>query len=98
MAIYDQSLCEVQWRIYIYIVVEKYDVTRPINPHRVDAEYGNQGVDFKGAPHEGWVFLLDHLVRRNALTISRFIFGWVNASYLCGLEIVKQYHYAKKMP
>jgi alpha,alpha-trehalase len=37
------------------VVVEKYDVTRPIDPHRVDAEYGNQGVDFKGAPREGYV-------------------------------------------
>jgi alpha,alpha-trehalase len=35
------------------VVVEKYDVTRPIDPHRVDAEYGNQGTDFKGAPREG---------------------------------------------
>ena len=35
------------------VVVEKYDVTRPIDPHRVDAEYGNQGVNFKGAPREG---------------------------------------------
>lgn len=35
------------------VVVEKYDVTRPIDPHRVDAEYGNQGVDFKGVPREG---------------------------------------------
>lgn len=39
------------------IVVEKYNVTRPIDPHRVEAEYGNQGADFKGAPREGfgWV-------------------------------------------
>ncbi|KAL4821760.1 neutral trehalase [Aspergillus spinulosporus] len=50
------------------VVVEKYDVTRPIDPHRVDAEYGNQGVDFKGAPREG--------------------FGWVNASYVYGLEML----------
>ncbi|KAJ6017562.1 Neutral trehalase [Penicillium sp. IBT 35674x] len=50
------------------VVVEKYDVTRPIDPHRVDAEYGNQGTDFKGAPREG--------------------FGWVNASYVYGLEIL----------
>ncbi|KAL3456442.1 trehalase-domain-containing protein [Aspergillus heterothallicus] len=50
------------------VVVEKYDVTRPIDPHRVDAEYGNQGVDFKGAPREG--------------------FGWVNASYVYGLDIL----------
>ncbi|KAJ5606366.1 treB [Penicillium lagena] len=50
------------------VVVEKYDVTRPIDPHRVTAEYGNQGTDFKGAPREG--------------------FGWVNASYVYGLEIL----------
>lgn len=50
------------------VVVEKYDVTRPIDPHRVDAEYGNQGIDFKGVPREG--------------------FGWVNASYVYGLEIL----------
>ncbi|KAL5340482.1 trehalase-domain-containing protein [Aspergillus crustosus] len=50
------------------VVVEKYDVTRPIDPHRVDAEYGNQGVDFKGAPREG--------------------FGWVNASYVYGLDML----------
>ncbi|KAF2663617.1 neutral trehalase short isoform [Microthyrium microscopicum] len=39
------------------VVVEKYDVTRPIDPHRVEAEYGNQGADFKGVPREGfgWV-------------------------------------------
>ena len=39
------------------VVVEKYDVTRQIDPHRVEAEYGNQGADFKGVPREGfgWV-------------------------------------------
>jgi len=38
-------------------VVEKYDVTRQIDPHKVEAEYGNQGSDFKGVPREGfgWV-------------------------------------------
>lgn len=35
------------------VVVEKYDVTRPVDPHRVDAEYGNQGLDFKGVVKEG---------------------------------------------
>lgn len=35
------------------VVVEKYDVTRQIDPHRVDAEYGNQGLDFKGVAKEG---------------------------------------------
>ena len=39
------------------IVVEKCDVTRPIDPHKVEAEYGNQGSDFKGVAREGfgWV-------------------------------------------
>lgn len=50
------------------VVVEKYDVTRKIDPHRVEAEYGNQGSDFKGVPREG--------------------FGWVNASYIYGLEML----------
>ncbi|AGO12356.1 AaceriAER001Cp [[Ashbya] aceris (nom. inval.)] len=42
---------------YNGIVVEKYDVTRGTDPHRVDAEYGNQGADFKGVATEGfgWV-------------------------------------------
>ncbi|CAI6422620.1 AKR_HP2_G0009140.mRNA.1.CDS.1 [Saccharomyces cerevisiae] len=42
---------------YNGIVVEKYDVTRGTDPHRVEAEYGNQGADFKGAATEGfgWV-------------------------------------------
>ena len=50
------------------VVVEKYDVTQQIHPHKVDAEYGNQGSDFKGVATEG--------------------FGWVNASYVYGLQIV----------
>ncbi|OAA59075.1 neutral trehalase [Niveomyces insectorum RCEF 264] len=43
------------------VVVEKYDVTQPVDPHRVDAEYGNQG------------------------------FGWVNASYVYGLQIIRSH-------
>lgn len=39
------------------VVVEKYDVTRLVDPHRVDAEYGNQGLDFKGVAKEGHVHL-----------------------------------------
>lgn len=35
------------------VVVEKYDVTRPIDSHKVEAEYGNQGGDFKGVAREG---------------------------------------------
>ncbi|SMR41695.1 unnamed protein product [Zymoseptoria tritici ST99CH_1A5] len=50
------------------IVVEKYDVTRQVDPHKVTAEYGNQGSDFKGVATEG--------------------FGWVNASYIYGLQIM----------
>ena len=34
-------------------VVEKYDVTQLKTPHKVNAEYGNQGLDFKYAPQEG---------------------------------------------
>lgn len=35
------------------VVVEKYNVTRPEDPHKVAAEYGNQGSSFKGVPREG---------------------------------------------
>lgn len=35
------------------IVVEKYNVTKELDPHRVDAEYGNQGADIRGVPREG---------------------------------------------
>jgi len=35
------------------VVVEKYNVTRELDPHKVEAEYGNQGSDFKGVPREG---------------------------------------------
>jgi alpha,alpha-trehalase len=41
---------------YNGVVVEKYDVTQPQHPHKVTAEYGNQGGDFKGAATEGYVF------------------------------------------
>ena len=34
-------------------VVEKYDVTQLKASHRVNAEYGNQGLNFKYAPQEG---------------------------------------------
>lgn len=42
---------------YNGVVVEKYNVTCPTKPHKVEAEYGNQGLDFKGAAVEGfgWV-------------------------------------------
>jgi len=34
-------------------ITEKYDVTQLKDPHKVTAEYGNQGLDFKYAPQEG---------------------------------------------
>ena len=40
---------------YNGIVVEKYNVTQLERPHRVEAEYGNQGLNFKYAPQEGYV-------------------------------------------
>lgn len=39
---------------YNGVVVEKYDVTNKRNPHKVDAEYGNQGTDFKCVATEGF--------------------------------------------
>ncbi|KAF8471180.1 neutral trehalase [Kalaharituber pfeilii] len=56
---------------YNGVLVEKYDVTRPIDPHKVDAEYGNQGGDIRGVATEG--------------------FGWVNASYQIGLDIISSH-------
>jgi alpha,alpha-trehalase len=66
------------------VVVEKYNVTRELDPHKVDAEvslsrvpnilsltfqqYGNQGSSFRGVPREG--------------------FGWVNASFVYGLAFI----------
>ena len=41
------------FRDYNGVVVEKYDVTREEDPHRVDAEYGNQGLGFRGVAKEG---------------------------------------------
>lgn len=41
------------FRDYNGVVVEKYNVTREQDPHRVDAEYGNQGLDFRGVAKEG---------------------------------------------
>lgn len=42
---------------YNGVVVEKYNVVDGASPHKVDAEYGNQGSDFKGVATEGfgWV-------------------------------------------
>lgn len=38
---------------YHGVVVEKYNLVERKAPHRVDAEYGNQGADFKGVAQEG---------------------------------------------
>lgn len=42
---------------YNGVVVEKYNVLEGAVPHKVEAEYGNQGSDFKGVATEGfgWV-------------------------------------------
>lgn len=42
---------------YNGVVVEKYNVTNGAKAHKVNAEYGNQGLDFKGVAREGfgWV-------------------------------------------
>lgn len=41
---------------YNGVVVEKYNVTNLSEPHKVNAEYGNQGADFKGFATEGYVY------------------------------------------
>lgn len=66
------------------VVVEKYDVTQQIHPHKVTAEYGNQGSDFEGVATEGWVVSRTSYVQ----TLTFCSFGWVNASYVYGLEMV----------
>lgn len=48
---------------YNGVVVEKYNVTNLNEPHKVDAEYGNQGADFKGVATEGYVYL--HIFQPN---------------------------------
>ncbi|KAF2107094.1 neutral trehalase [Lophiotrema nucula] len=35
-------------------VVEKYDVTQTLDPHKVNLDYGNQGLGFKGYAKEGF--------------------------------------------
>ena len=42
-----QSLRRLQWHRR-----REIDVARPIDPHKVEAEYGNQGSDFKGVARE----------------------------------------------
>jgi alpha,alpha-trehalase len=61
-------MCTTAFVDFNGVVVEKYNVIRKSAPHKVEAEYGNQGADFQGVAREG--------------------FGWVNASYVVGLEIV----------
>jgi alpha,alpha-trehalase len=51
------NMCTKAFVDFNGVVVEKYDVTREKDPHKVEAEYGNQGADFKGVAREGfgWV-------------------------------------------
>lgn len=81
---------------YNGVVVEKYDVTRPIDPHRVDAEYGNQGLDFRGVAREGYVEIICRHSNPHSSCLSTNIrssrrFGWVNASFQLGLTIVNSH-------
>lgn len=56
-------------------VVEKYDVTQLERSHSVDAEYGNQGRNFKYAPQEGYVTARVTSHRRWAAD-EQCRFGW----------------------
>lgn len=68
---------------YHGVLVEKYDVTRVVDPHKVDAEYGNQGGDIRGVALEGYVL---NSSQRDTVFWQHFSFGWVNASYQIGLD------------
>ncbi|ANB12144.1 alpha,alpha-trehalase NTH1 [Sugiyamaella lignohabitans] len=57
---------------YNGVVVEKYNVTSPEDPHRVDAEYGNQGLGFKGVATEGFGWVNASYVYGLSLLSSRF--------------------------
>ncbi|GEQ68188.1 hypothetical protein JCM33374_g1855 [Metschnikowia sp. JCM 33374] len=70
---------------YNGVVVEKYNVLKGAVPHKVDAEYGNQGLDFKGVALEGfgWVnasymvgmtYLNDHAQRSIGALIPPEVF------------------------
>ena len=52
-------------------VVEKYDVTDLRAPHKVDAEYGNQGLGFEYAPQEGYVIVFSFF-----LSLGLWGLGW----------------------
>ena len=41
-------------------VVEKYDVTQLEHSYRVEAEYGNQGLEFEGLAREGYVDVTEY--------------------------------------
>jgi len=44
------------------IVADKKDVTRAIDPHKVEAEYGNQGSNFRGVAREGFGWVISSYV------------------------------------
>ncbi|KAH7408230.1 glycoside hydrolase family 37 protein [Phaeosphaeria sp. MPI-PUGE-AT-0046c] len=46
-------------------VVEKYDVTQTDDSHKVDIDYGNQGLDFQGYAKEGFGW-----------TNASYVYGW----------------------
>jgi alpha,alpha-trehalase len=69
-------------------VVEKYDVTQDIDPHKVNVDYGNQGLGFKGYAKEGFVSIYPTRTRKWIADEMRYSFGWTNASYVHGLNIL----------
>ncbi|KAG0674711.1 alpha,alpha-trehalase nth1 [Pichia californica] len=63
------------------IVVEKYDATSERQPHKVEAEYGNQGSGFKGVATEGfgWVNASYLLGLKNLDILSKRALGMVTS-------------------
>lgn len=63
------------------IVVEKYDATSERQPHKVEAEYGNQGAGFKGVATEGfgWVNASFIVGLQNLDTLGKRALGLVTS-------------------
>ena len=71
-------MCTKAFFDYNGVVVEKYNVIDPIGPHKVDAEYGNQGSDFKGVAKEGCALFTSS--QRRSLTVDAGLAGSTRAT------------------
>lgn len=56
------------------VVPEKFDAVKL--SHMVDAEYGNQGVDFKMVPREGFGWMNGSLIDQSCELVANFPSSW----------------------